>query len=117
MTTIDLTPIRAHILLILLFDMIRHRAPLLHIREAKFTVLPSAILTRIPRIRHRPPLQMPLLDTPNDIHAQLPVLLQRILPMLRNRIAERQIARNGIDHHLAHLIVLARVRVHVLHPP
>lgn len=116
MIAIDLTPIRANTIFLLL-NLIRHRTPLLHIRKAKLSMLPSTILTRIPRIRHRPPLQMPLLNTPNDIHTQLPILLQRILPMLRNRIAQRQKPRDRIHHHLAHQIILARIRIHILHPP
>ena len=47
---------------------------------------PPPILTRIPRIRHTPALQMPFLDTSDDIHRQLSILLQRPLPMRRHRI-------------------------------
>ncbi len=114
MIAIDLTPTRTRVFLLL--DLIRHRMSLLHRRKAKLTLLPPTILTRIPRIRDAPALQMPLLNTPNDIHTQLPILLQRILPMLRDRIAECQIARDRIDHHFAHEIILARIRIHILHP-
>ena len=60
---------------------------------------------------------MPFLDTPDDIHGQLPVLPQRVVPVFRNRLAERQIPRHAADHHLPHRVILARVRVDVLHPP
>lgn len=115
MIAIDLTPIHTGLLLLLL-NLIRHRMPLLHHRKAQLTLPPPPILTRIPRIRHAPPLQMPLLNAPNNIDTQLPIFLQRVLPMLRDRVAERQIARDRIHHHLAHGIILARVGVHILHP-
>ena len=37
--------------------------------------------------------------------------------MRRDGIAQGQVSRDAVDHHLAHLVVLARVRVDVLHPP
>lgn len=57
---------------------------------------------------------MPLLDAPDDVHAQLPVLLQRVLPVHGDGVGQRQEARHGADHHFSHLIVLARVGVDVL---
>ena len=60
---------------------------------------------------------MPLLNTPNDIHSQLAIIPQRLLPMRRNLLPERQIARHAPDHHLAHNIILFRIRINVLHPP
>lgn len=60
---------------------------------------------------------MPLLNAANDIHTQLSILLQRVLPVRRDGIAQRQVSCNAVDHHLAHLIVFARVCVDVLHTP
>lgn len=114
MIAIHLTPICTRLLLPL--NLIRHRMSLLHHRKAQLTLPPPTILTRISGIRHTPALQMPLLNAPNNIDAQLPILLQRVLPMLRDRVAERQVARDRIHHHLAHGIILARVGVHILHP-
>ena len=37
--------------------------------------------------------------------------------MRRDSITQRQVSRDAVDHHLAHLIVLAGVCVDVLHPP
>ena len=59
---------------------------------------------------------MPLLNAPDDVHAKLAVLLQRVLPMLRYRIRQGQIPRHGPHHHLTQLVVLLRIRIHVLHP-
>ena len=58
---------------------------------------------------------MPLLNTPNNIHTQLSILLQRVLPMRRNSIRQRKISRNGIHHHLAHFVVFGGVGVDILH--
>ena len=60
---------------------------------------------------------MPLLNAANDVHTQLPVLLQCVLPVRRDSIAQCQVSCDAADHHLAHLIVFARVRVDVLHAP
>ena len=60
---------------------------------------------------------MPLLNAANDIDTQLPILLQRVLPVRRDSVAQRQVSCDAVDHHLAHLIVFARVRVDVLHAP
>ena len=60
---------------------------------------------------------MPLLNAANDIHTQLPILLQRVLPVRGNRIAQRQVSCHAVDHHFAHLVVFARVCVDVLHTP
>ena len=117
-TPVDLTAIHA-LFLLLLLNMFRHTTPILHLTEPRFT-LPSPPLrshARISRIRHTPPFQMPLLNTPNNIHTQLPILLQRILPMLRDRITESQESRNTIHHHLPHDIILVRIRIYILHPP
>ena len=37
--------------------------------------------------------------------------------MRRDRVAQSQVSRDAVDHHLAHLIVFARVRVDILYPP
>ena len=60
---------------------------------------------------------MPLLNAANDIHTQLPILLQRVLPVRRDSVAQGQVSCDAVDHHLAHLIVFARVCVDVLHTP
>ena len=60
---------------------------------------------------------MPLLNAANDIHTQLPILLQRVFPVRRDSIAQGQVPCDAVDHHLAHLIVFARVCVDVLHTP
>ena len=60
---------------------------------------------------------MPLLNATNDIHTQLPILLQSVFPVCRNGIAQSQVSCDAANHHLAHLIVIARVRVDVLDPP
>ena len=99
---------------ILIFDL-GHRNPLFH--STKPDLLPSTVLADVSCVGDTPALQVPLLDTANDIHAQLSVLLQRVLPVRRDGIAQSQISCDAADHHLAHRIVLARVRVDVLHPP
>lgn len=99
---------------ILVFDLV-HRHPLFH--SAKSNLLPPTILADVSGVGHTPALQVPLLNAPDDIHTQLPVLLQRVLPVRRDRVAQRQVPRDAVDHHLAHLIVFARVRVDVLHTP
>lgn len=115
MTPIYLTPCPT--IFFFLLDMLSHAVSFLHSTKPQFRTLPPPILTRISRIRHIPPFQMPLLNTPNNVHAQLPILLERILPMLRDRIPQRQIARNTANHHLAHGIILTGIRIHILHPP
>ena len=89
------------------------RLPFYHIRKPN--LLPAPLLTQIPHIGHTPPFQMPLLDTPNDIHRQLPILLQGVLPVCGDCVRERQVARHGADHHLPHLVVLRGIAVDVLH--
>ena len=110
-TPIGLTVVNIHVLV---FD-ISHRNPLFHRTESD--LLPPTILTDVPGIGHTPALQVPLLDTANDVHTQLSILLQRILPVRRDGITQGQVSRHAADHHLAHLVVFARVGVDVLHPP
>lgn len=57
---------------------------------------------------------MPLLDTPYNINAQLPILLQRVLPVCRDCVAEGEEARDAADHHFAHFVVGGGVGVDVL---
>ena len=99
---------------VLVFDL-SHRDSLLHSTESN--LLPPPILTDVSSVGNTPTLQVPLLNAANDVHTQLPILLQRVLPMRRDRIAQGQVSRDAIDHHFAHLIVFARVCVDVLHPP
>ena len=94
------------------FDL---RRSLFH--STKSSLFPPTILADVSSIGHTPALQVPLLNAANDVHTQLPVLLQRILPVRRDSVAQRQISCDAADHHLAHLIVFARVRVDVLHAP
>ena len=110
-TPVGLTVVKVHVLFL---DFSRRR---LLFHSTKPNLFPPTILTDIASVRHAPALQVPLLNAANDIHAQLPILLQRILPMGGNGIAQGQISRDAVDHHLAHLVVLARVGVDVLHPP
>lgn len=58
---------------------------------------------------------MPLLDTPDDIDAELAILLERVLPVFGDGVAEGEVACDAADHHLAQLVVLLRVGVDVLH--
>ena len=99
---------------VLVFD-ISHRALSFH--RTKPNLLPPTILADVSSVGHTPALQVPLLNAANDIHTQLPILLQRVLPVRGDGIAQGQVPRDAVDHHLAHLIVFARVRVDVLHPP
>lgn len=85
--------------------------------STKPNLFPSAILADVSSVGHTPALQVPLLNAANDIHTQLSILLQRVLPMRRDRVAQSQVSRDAIDHHLAHLIIFARVRVDILYPP
>lgn len=110
-TAVGLTVIKIHVLV---FDF-SHRHSLFH--SAESNLLPPTILADVSGVGHTPALQVPLLNAANDIHTQLPVLLQRIFPVRRDRIAQRQVPCDAVDHHLAHLIVFARVRVDVLHTP
>ena len=110
-TPIGLTVVEIHVLV---FDL-SHRAMLFH--RTKPNLLPPTILADISSVGHTPALQMPLLNAANDIHTQLPILLQRVLPVRGNGIAQGQVPRDAVDHHLAHRIVFARVCVNVLHPP
>lgn len=108
-------------LVLLLLDTARHlpriptdlRLSLHHIREPDF--LPASLLAQISHIGNAPALQMPLLDTPNDVHAELPVGLQCVFPVRGNGVRQRQITCHGSDHHFAHFVVLACVGVDVLH--
>ena len=59
---------------------------------------------------------MPLLNTPDNIDRQLPVLLQRLLPMRRDLLRQRQIPRHAPDHHLPHRVIFLCIRIHILHP-
>ena len=110
-TAIGLTVVKIHVLV---FD-IRHRHTLFH--STKPNLFSPPVLTDVPSVGHTPALQVPLLNTANDINAQLPILLQSVLPVRRDSIAQRQVSRDAVDHHLAHLIVLARVCIDVLDPP
>lgn len=85
--------------------------------STKPNLLPPAILANVSGVGHAPALQMPLLNAADNIHTQLPILLQRVLPMRRDGVAQSQVSRDAVDHHLAHLIVFTRVRVDILYPP
>ena len=85
--------------------------------STKSNLFPPAVLADVSGVGHTPALQMPLLDAANDVDAQLPILLKRVLPVRGDRIAQGQVSRDAADHHLAHQVVLARVGVDVLHPP
>lgn len=89
----------------------------LFFHSTKSNLFPPAVLADVSGIRHAPALQMPLLDAANDVDAQLPILLERVLPVRGDGIAQGQVSRDAVDHHLTHQIVLARVGVDVLHPP
>lgn len=110
-TPVGLTMVKIHVLV---FDL-RHRHSFFH--STKPNLLPPAILTDVSGIGHTPALQVPLLNAANDIHTQLPILLQRVLPVRRDSVAQGQVSCDAVDHHLAHLIVFARVCVDVLHTP
>ena len=99
---------------VLVFDL-SHRAMLFH--RTKPNLLPPTVLADISSVGHAPALQVPLLNAANDIHTQLPILLQRVLPVCGDGIAQGQVPRDAVDHHLAHRIIFARVCVDVLHPP
>ena len=110
-TPVGLAVVQIHVLV---FD-IGHGHSLFH--GAESDLLPAPILANVPSVGHAPALQVPLLNAANDVHAQLPILLQRVLPVRGDRVAQRQVSRDAVDHHLAHLVVFARVRVDVLHAP
>lgn len=110
-TPVSLTVVKIHVLV---FDF-GHRHSLCHSTKPNF--LPPTILADVSSVGHTSALQVPLLNAANDIHTQLPVLLQRILPVRRDSIAQCQVSCDAVDHHLAHLIVFARVCVDVLHTP
>jgi hypothetical protein len=59
---------------------------------------------------------VPLLNAPYDIHRQLPVLLQRVLPVRGDLIREREVASHRAHHHLAHGVVVVGIAVDVLYP-
>ena len=109
-TPIGLTVVNIHVLV---FD-ISHRDPFFHSTEPD--LLPPTVLTDVPGVGHTPALQVPLLNAANDVHTQLSIFLQRVLPVRRDGITQGQVSRDAADHHLAHLIIFARVRVDVLHP-
>lgn len=79
--------------------------------------IPAPIDTGVPRVGHLASLEVPLLDTPDDIHTQLAILLQSIGPMFGDAVGQGQIAGDAPDHHLAHHVILVRVGVDILHPP
>lgn len=99
---------------VFLFDISSRRLPF---HSTKSNLIPPTILANVSSVGHTSALQMPLLNATDDIHTQLPVLLQRVLPMRRDGVAQSQVSRDAVDHHLAHLIVFARVRVDILYPP
>lgn len=79
--------------------------------------IPAPIDAGVPRVGHLASLEVPLLDTPDDIHTQLTILLQSVGPMFGDAVGQGQIAGDAPDHHLAHHVILVRVGVDVLHPP
>lgn len=79
--------------------------------------IPAAIDTGVPCVGHLASLEVPLLNTPDDIHTQLPILLQRIGPMFGDTVGQGQIAGDAPDHHFAHHVILVRVGVDILHSP
>lgn len=99
---------------VLVFDF-SHGHAFFHRTES--SLFPPTILADVSGIGHTPALQVPLLNAANDVHTQLPVLLQCVLPVRRDSIAQCQVSCDAADHHLAHLIVFTRVRVDVLHAP
>lgn len=110
-TPVGLTVVKIHILV---FDFSR-RHTLFH--STKPNLLPPTILADISGVGHTPALQVPLLNAANDIHTQLTIFLQCVLPVRGDSIAQRQVSCDAVDHHLAHLIIFARVCIDVLHTP
>lgn len=110
-TPVGLTVVKIHVLI---FDF-GHRHSLFH--STKSNLLSSAVLADVSSVGDTPALQVPLLNAANDVHTQLPILLQRVLPMRWDSVAQRQVSCDAVDHHLAHLVVFARVCVDVLYPP
>ena len=82
-TPVGLTVVKIHILV---FDFSR-RHTLFH--GTKPDLLPPTILADISGVGHTPALQVPLLNAANDIHTQLTVFLQCVLPVRRDSIAQR----------------------------
>ena len=82
-TPVGLAVVKIHVLV---FD-ISHRQTLFH--STKPNLLPPTILADVSSVGHTPALQVPLLNAANDIHTQLSILLQCVLPVRRNSIAQR----------------------------
>src|SRR6266536_935311 len=57
------------------------------------------VSTTISRIRDTAIVQVPLLNTPYDVHRQLPVLPQRLFPMRGNLVRQCEIPSHGTHHH------------------
>lgn len=76
---------------------------------------PAPRAARVSYVRHALPLQLPLLDTADDVDGQLAVLPQRPVPVGRDRVGEGEVAGDGGDHHLAYRVIVLRVGVDVLH--
>lgn len=107
------------VLFLVFFLHILHGAPLVDMTEADRTLegVPAAIDTGISRVGHLASLQVPLLDTADDIYTQLTVLLQGVGPMFGDTIGQGQISGDAPNHHLSHHVVLVRVGIDILHSP
>ncbi len=77
----------------------------------------SAVGGGVPGVGDGAGLEVPLLDAADDVEGELAVAAQRFRPVVRDRVRERQEARDAAHHHLAHHVVVVGVGVDVLHPP